>query len=575
MLALRHPVSSAERPVKHLHRVVSRTLQRLGAEARRAPGSGAPAPSARAPDCSAAGPSAPATPAGSAASPERSNRSTPSSSSRYRALVELGVQRSPADRRRPRSQPRQPRARSLRRGQQPVERCAPLAGELRGELLEGSLMRPLACPRHQPHHPVDRRALDPPAPQLAARLGEQQRGPLVLERTLDQPRSQRLELGPPRGNEPRVRAHRETMLPTRRHTHRVFEDRARRHVQRAGEPQRSPPAARRSDRRAQTPANAARTAAARSRADPPPRSAGARTGNPRRRDRSNGRDPGGRLPPGISPAARSRRRRETGSAPRYLSSRSEGSRPPAAGRCQRGGCTGAWSPGAGARPTRLTNTRSTLPDQPRQERVTQDVSRQLHARILPKASDDIIDRPLRQPPPGPPDEHRPLAPGRQTLALGQPLLQDLPHQGVERHLPVSITLPAPNDHQALARRHLDVVDVERYQLREPQPRVQQHHHDRPIPRRAPLRHPQQPPLLLLRQSARRLRRQILTAHHRPPKAELGVERIQRRQRQVHRRRLPPLDRLQMPLVVPHRQSRASPSASGSPSTGERSPSQAM
>ena len=32
-LALRRPVSSAERPVEHLHRVVSRTLERLGAEA--------------------------------------------------------------------------------------------------------------------------------------------------------------------------------------------------------------------------------------------------------------------------------------------------------------------------------------------------------------------------------------------------------------------------------------------------------------------------------------------------------------------------------------------------------------
>jgi hypothetical protein len=94
-------------------------------------------------------------------------------------------------------------------------------------------VRSLASPRHQPHHPVDRRALDAATVKLDARLGELQRGPLVLKRALDQPLAQRLELDLARGREPGVFAHRETMLPARRHAHGVFEDRARRHVQRA------------------------------------------------------------------------------------------------------------------------------------------------------------------------------------------------------------------------------------------------------------------------------------------------------------------------------------------------------
>jgi hypothetical protein len=109
-----------------------------------------------------------------------------------------------------------------------------------------------------------------------------------------------------------------------------------------------------------------------------------------------------------------------------------------------------------------------------------------------------------------------------------------------------------DDHDAFARRDPQVADVERDELRETQAGVEQHDDDRPVPRPRPLCDPEQPALLLHRDRPGRVLRQFLPTHNRPPKPELRVERIQRRERQVHRRRLPPLHRLQMPLVIANR-----------------------
>ena len=74
----------------------------------------------------------------------------------------------------------------------------------------------------------------------------------------------------------------------------------------------------------------------------------------------------------------------------------------------------------------------------------------------------------------------------------------------------------------------------------------------PVARTRQLGRPQQRPLLLRRQRARRRLRQRLALEVRGPQAEKPVEVIDRRERQVHRRRLPTTIDLQMPLEVPRR-----------------------
>jgi hypothetical protein len=134
----------------------------------------------------------------------------------------------------------------------------------------------------------------------------------------------------------------------------------------------------------------------------------------------------------------------------------------------------------------------------------------------------------------------------------QPLLEDLAHERVERHLPVRVALPTADDHEPLACGHADVVDIERDELRQTQPGVEQQDHDCAVPCRRTLRHPQQATLLLLGDRPRRTLGQLLAADDRAAETELRVERVEPSEREVHRRRLPPLYRLQMPLVVADR-----------------------
>src|SRR5207247_11245529 len=64
-----------------------------------------------------------------------------------------------------------------------------------------------------------------------------------------------------------------------------------------------------------------------------------------------------------------------------------------------------------------------------------------------------------------------------------------------------------------------------------------------------LRGAQQPPLPVLVQRARRGLRRLLAPYVRPPQTEAAIQRVQRRQRQVHRRRRRPALDLQEAAVV--------------------------
>lgn len=71
-----------------------------------------------------------------------------------------------------------------------------------------------------------------------------------------------------------------------------------------------------------------------------------------------------------------------------------------------------------------------LADHPSQEGVAQHVRGELQAGILAKSSDDVVNRPLRQPPAAAADEQRSLALARERAALLEPFLEDLPHQAL-------------------------------------------------------------------------------------------------------------------------------------------------
>ena len=199
-----------------------------------------------------------------------------------------------------------------------------------------------------------------------------------------------------------------------------------------------------------------------------------------------------------------------------------------------------------------TSTMSVLPaDHPGQKCVAQHMGRQLHARIVAQAAADIIDRPLGQPPPAPTDEQRPLPVAYPSGPLG-PAIPQAPgapaHSAAPRdkHHPCPSAPPPAPCAPTPARRRDPGRRARRgaARCRAAPPRS---------PDRAPTlaRHPQQASLLPSFNALAALG-QILAAYHGPPKPEMRVERIQRRERQVHRRRLPPPDRLQVALVIPHR-----------------------
>jgi hypothetical protein len=172
-----------------------------------------------------------------------------------------------------------------------------------------------------------------------------------------------------------------------------------------------------------------------------------------------------------------------------------------------------------------------------------------------------IDRGVNRPPPGPTNSARVRrSRRRQPQRLSPPAIPAAARQGpVERHLPIHVPLPRADDQQPLPGRDRDVVDVERDQLLQAPSRIQQQHHDRTIPRSRGLRR-NSARWCFLRQRPRRRLRQRLALHIRGAQAQEPVEVIDRRERHVHRRGLPPLVDLQGPVLG---------SVSPGPSSGPR------
>jgi len=107
-------------------------------------------------------------------------------------------------------------------------------------------------------------------------------------------------------------------------------------------------------------------------------------------------------------------------------------------------------------------------------------------------------------------------------------------------------LPERTHHSALARRDHHVLDVERGELAKPKRRCSAAMSRSPGPTDAPARPPAAARLLLRRQRARRCLRQRLALDVCRPQANEQGEVVHRRERQVHRHRLPPQIDLQMP-----------------------------
>jgi hypothetical protein len=59
--------------------------------------------------------------------------------------------------------------------------------------------------------------------------------------------------------------------------------------------------------------------------------------------------------------------------------------------------------------------------------------------------------------------------------LLEPFLEDLAHKRVERHLPIRVARPLPDDYEPLPGRDANVVEIERDELGETHTGVQQHH----------------------------------------------------------------------------------------------------
>ncbi len=99
-------------------------------------------------------------------------------------------------------------------------------------------------------------------------------------------------------------------------------------------------------------------------------------------------------------------------------------------------------------------------------------------------------------------------PGRDVLALLQPLVEDLAHKRVERHLALDLAF-ADHDEDALACEDPDIVDVERNGLGDPQRGEQHQHHQRPRAHGRTLGGTQQAPLAGLVQRTRRAQRRLV------------------------------------------------------------------
>ncbi len=225
-LAQRRPVSSAERPVVDLDRVIGRTLECLDAE--RHQHREAPLrchPGERLIGLLAPGLRQPRSPI--RRQPLEIEPISGHLAGQERALLQLSTQRPGAHARRPSTQPGVLAAAAVGH-QQTVELAADLLRQLRREPLE----RPLPRPPGQPHQPIDRRALDPLCPQDLAQPHQQQRRPLVLECSINKPPAEHTEIPLAERAIAGLVAHQQPVLDAGRRPDRVVKDRARSDVQR-------------------------------------------------------------------------------------------------------------------------------------------------------------------------------------------------------------------------------------------------------------------------------------------------------------------------------------------------------
>ena len=122
--------------------------------------------------------------------------------------------------------------------------------------------------------------------------------------------------------------------------------------------------------------------------------------------------------------------------------------------------------------------------QPREACVTQRVRRQREIGVARERANHQIQRPCRQPRALATDEQRSLRAAVELLATrGYPDVQGVASVGVQRDLAVGAALALAHDNTTLARRHRDVIDIERGALTDPQARIDQQHRDRAVTRR--------------------------------------------------------------------------------------------
>ncbi len=123
---------------------------------------------------------------------------------------------------------------------------------------------------------------------------------------------------------------------------------------------------------------------------------------------------------------------------------------------------------------------------------------------------------------------------------------------MQRNPSTLLALGLPDHHLPRAGRHRHILEIERLALADPDRRVRQDRGDRRVARRAaPLDRAQQLDLLTVRQCPRRERRQLQPLDHGRDDPTRAVQRVDRRELQIHRRGRRP--RTQPPaLEIPQR-----------------------
>ncbi|MEA2131063.1 MAG: hypothetical protein QOJ85_3954, partial [Solirubrobacteraceae bacterium] len=187
--------------------------------------------------------------------------------------------------------------------------------------------------------------------------------------------------------------------------------------------------------------------------------------------------------------------------------------------------------------------------QSRQAGVTQHVRREPEARHARDLAHDGVGGAQRKARARTGEEHGRLRGCGDRRALGKTLVEDLAHQRVQWHLAQQVALSGPHDDAALARGDLDVVEIQRHRLRQSQCGEEHQHDERAVTGACALAGAQQLTLIVLLERARRRAHRLLPAHVRVAKAALAIQRIQRREREIHRRRRrAPLDLQPAPKV---------------------------